>query len=96
MKFGKLCFFDKDIFCWHIKGGLNICYCFTFYHLLVETSILAFYYNVQYEKLRYTLKGDYLKEKGRHPELGGDPQLDLISLWYNRLVEYPKRSRRRL
>jgi hypothetical protein len=50
---------------------------------------------VQYELMRYTLKGDYLKEKGRRPE-GGDPQADLVSLWYNRLVEYNKRSRRRL
>jgi len=50
---------------------------------------------VEYELMRYTLKGDYLKEKGRRLE-NGDPQADLISLWYNRLVEFDKRSRRRL
>jgi hypothetical protein len=36
--------------------------------------------------MRYTLKGDYLKEKSRLPETN-DPQADLVSLWYNRLQE---------
>lgn len=51
--------------------------------------------SVQYEMMRYTLKGDFLKEKGRLLE-SSDPQADLIRLWYNRLVEFDKRSRRRL
>jgi hypothetical protein len=50
---------------------------------------------VQYELMRYTLKGDYLKEKSRLLD-SSDPQTDLVNLWYNRLVEFNKRSRRRL
>jgi len=50
---------------------------------------------VQYEVMRYTLRGDYLKEISRHPGLS-DPQADFVDLWYNRLREFSKRTRRRL
>jgi hypothetical protein len=51
--------------------------------------------HVQYEVMRYTLRGDYLKEISRHPGLS-DPQADFVDLWYNRLREFSKRTRRRL